>query len=196
MLMISNTSSILCTDPDLSPVIGSSERRGSVRLCTALLALGALWVVLGWEVAAQARSGASVAPECEELSELAADAVPRRSLEVEGAAGVWMPVAVSRALLCEVKAGRAAQRQIRLLDQELELTIQQVEWTQRQLTVMADSRSAAMEAVEAAERQRRYAEDRLDAWHRSPILWFTLGSVATAIVFALSVRAIDSLRGS
>jgi len=52
------------------------------------------------------------------------------------------------------------------------------------------ARSALTEAVRA----RRRAEEDLDAWYRSPTLWFVFGVVASVAVVVVTAYALDAVR--
>jgi len=114
--------------------------------------------------------------------------------EIDGTQGTFFPAPLDRLVLCEVRALRVRNDEIRLLDSEVEIWAQQIEFLKTQLELAVQARNRLLEIVEEADRLRREADERANRWWRSPILWMCVGAVVAGVLFYGAIRAIDALR--
>lgn len=115
----------------------------------------------------------------------------RQLLEVEGQPGIWFHADVARCM-----AGRLAllpryARHTRLLTQRLILSDERDGLRAREVALAAAEADTAGNALVAAERRAREAEEARDAWWRHPALWVAIGVVLTV---AVEVAAVVILR--
>lgn len=100
-------------------------------------------------------------------------------IERDGKPGIWLPLEAHRAILADLGELAERRQEVHLLDEKLHLRVEQM----RDLRIAVESATAAQKAavgaLEAAERGRVAAEARLDAWYRSPTLWFGIGVVVS-----------------
>jgi len=82
---------------------------------------------------------------------------------------------------------------VRLLEQRLELSDERDALQVRRVRLAGEEAQAASEALEAAVRSRRRAEEALDAWWRHPALWFIVGAVVVVGLEVLAVWAFSEV---
>lgn len=103
----------------------------------------------------------------------------RAELEHEHQPGIWFHRDVARCILRDL----ATLERYRLLVRDLELRINAsdalVDIVTEAGRVADEAREHAEEALQAAVRGRREAEEARDAWHRSRALWFAVGVVVS-----------------
>lgn len=114
-------------------------------------------------------------------AEVPADLEPTR-LEHGGVAGMWFPMPTARLVLCEVRELRLRRASSALDARELSLWEARVELGQERLQLAVDARDELESVLEASERRARSAEEALNDWTRSPVLWFAVGVVAAVLV--------------
>jgi len=118
---------------------------------------------------------------CASLRPEAAVPEPLR-LEHGGVPGMWFPMPTARLMLCEVRELRLRRRGAELDARELGLWERRVELGQERLQLAVEARDELESVLEASERRARSAEEALNDWTRSPVLWFAVGVVAAVLV--------------
>jgi hypothetical protein len=124
----------------------------------------------------------------------ATDQVQGKELEYEGTQGIWFSLETHRLILADVRQVPKLRERVTLLEQKLALQGANIADLQLSRDLAVQSRDVAVGAVEAAVRGRREAEESRDAWHRSRVLWFTLGFVAAAALTYGAVRIMEARR--
>lgn len=105
---------------------------------------------------------------------------PRRAVvEHEGEQGVWFRMDVGKCLLKDVTELNERRYQVRLLEQQLQLRIEQKVLLDEAIKFSEQAKMSAITSLEASERRARKAEERANAWYKHPILWFVVGSLVT-----------------
>jgi hypothetical protein len=82
---------------------------------------------------------------------------------------------------------------VRLLEGRLTLRDEGLALRDRQVALAEQEAETATGALEAAVRGRREAEEALDAWYRSPILWVVVGVVVTIALEVVAIWAISEV---
>jgi hypothetical protein len=156
-----------------------------------ILAIGAVLMFARPCAAQEAPSIDVTAPCAPEVS-----ANRRAVLEHEGDGGVWFHMDVASCMLGRLSALPEYATYVRLLEERLSLSDRRDELRVFQVELAEKEAQTAAEALETAVRGRREAEESLGAWHRSRVLWFTVGVVATGLLVGLSAYAFNRLGGS
>ena len=107
-------------------------------------------------------------------------------LKREGILGVWFDLAtadVYRKLKLEVPELRI---QITTLETKAATRESQLGEYHEIVRLKDDSLKVAANSMDVFARRARKAEEALDAWYRSPALWFALGAVTTAGVAVMA----------
>jgi hypothetical protein len=115
------------------------------------------------------------------------------ALEHEGSPGFWFERSSTRCLLSRMAALPLYVERVRLLDQRLTLAEARDGLQERRYAAAAEGEQRAVQALEAAERGRREAEEALNAWYRSPVLWVVVGAASTFAIIVASAVALDRL---
>lgn len=124
---------------------------------------------------------------------LAAPAAAQVSLDHEGLPGVWLPLDEARAQYAELQRLDALEELTVLQEQQLQLRLEQIEHLRELAQIAETAEVQAFTVIEDAERRILEAEERADAWYRSPTLWFTLGAVVAIALGALAIYGLDQL---
>jgi hypothetical protein len=148
-----------------------------------LLALAILWH--GCEAHAQDLPDVS-APCAPELT-----ANRRAVLPYEGASGIWFNLELARCMLGRLEALPLYVQRVHLLEERLHLGDERHGLMVRQVTLAEEGEQRAVNALEAAERLRRQAEEDRDAWYRHPAFWAVVGAVIVAGLEALAIWALS-----
>lgn len=130
---------------------------------------------------------------CLELEAEAAGSGEPVLIEHEGVRGMFFPMAGARFILCQIRELELRRSEISIMGREASALGLQIELTERQLELANEAREHISEALERSEERAREAEDRVDAWYRSPFLWFTVGAVVTVALFIGAAYAVGSL---
>jgi len=99
-------------------------------------------------------------------------------MEHDGKAGLWLPLEAHRAILADLRELPERRAEVHLLDEKLRLRVEQVSDLRIAAAAATEAQKVAVAALDAAEKGRAAAENRLDAWYRSPTLWIAIGVVA------------------
>jgi hypothetical protein len=171
---------------DLTPLLrrGPRERRDWGALVVSLLIFSVLGMILGSSCEARAQNLSECAPDYQ--------GTRRVQLEHEGQPGFWFAMPVTRCILRYVLKLETLQVRVGLLEQRLTIRDEQVGLLREALSLSIDAEERALGALEAAERRRREAEERLDAWWRSPYLWVGVGIVVGVGTVVLSVQVLEA----
>lgn len=98
-----------------------------------------------------------------------------------GAEGVWFPVESARCLLRLVQLAPEWQMQIRLLEETLSLRVEQVNDLRLAVGYGDEALGTFEEALTSETRARIEAENRLNAWWRSPAFLLVTGLVVGSV---------------
>ena len=159
-----------------------ADRWGLV-VALALAALAALVLL-----SSVARAQDDERPEIPELSLPACPgAAQLRAYELDGARGMWFPRSTSECVLGRLTQLGEIVPYVGLLEERLVLDDERNALQTRRVSLADEEAQAAGDALEAALRRAREAEEALDAWWRHPALWFAVGVVAA---IALEVAAV------
>lgn len=99
-------------------------------------------------------------------------------MEHDGKAGLWLPLEAHRAILADLRELPERRNEVHLLDEKLRLRIEQVSDLRIAVVAATEAQKIAVAALDAAEKGRAAAENRLDAWWRAPAFWVAVGVVA------------------
>jgi len=114
----------------------------------------------------------------------------------DGAVGLWFHADVSRCLLDRLQALPLYVERVSLFEERLTLSDERQALTHEQVQLAQAAEERAVEALEAAERGRREAEDDRDAWYRHPALWFAVGVVVAGALVAVGIYGLSAIRAS
>jgi hypothetical protein len=116
------------------------------------------------------------------------------SVKINGKEGTWFPLETAKKVLSDVRELELRKMESELCTRE---TLQR-EDLERSLRSALDTSKEINGSyriyVSEAEERARKAEDRLNHWTRSPILWTAIGVVLTGGLVALSVTALNSVK--
>jgi hypothetical protein len=112
------------------------------------------------------------------------------SLIHEGNSGFWFPRGVALEILGDLRELPIRQRQIALLEEELELREGQLDRLREMVDLERRASQEAISGLDTTVERARNAEEALQAWWRSPLLWVGVGVV---IAIALEVAAVAVL---
>lgn len=148
-----------------------------------------LIAVVLWTI--RAAYAPNVAAQDTDLSAPCAPHVPeeqRRAVtSFLGHEGIWFHLDVARCMLGRLTALPAYAQQVRLLEARLELGLDRERHIQRLRELAEEGERVAVDALEAAVRARREAEEARDAWYRHPAFWAALGAVLTVALEVVAV---------
>jgi hypothetical protein len=111
-------------------------------------------------------------------------------LELRGALGLWMPEEMSRQVQADVEELQHLRVVVERQEGRLELEAERVRNLHEINKLAIQERTFAVEALEAAVSARQEAEDALDAWYRSPVLWAAVGLVLGAAIMRIAAELI------
>jgi hypothetical protein len=177
----------------------SCSRSSRARVCRWVAIVG--WTLLiVWTVAPRCAT-AQESPDEDTfvLPDIEAPCAPevtenRRAVVVHGEdSGIWFHSDVARCLLGRLRLLPLLTQRVRLLDQRLTLSDERDALRTRQVALAGEEARIASDALEAAVRGRREAEEARDAWYRHPALWFTVGVVATVVLQVVAIWALSEL---
>lgn len=114
----------------------------------------------------------------------------RATLEHDGAAGLWLHEAVARCMLARYALLPAFARHVRLLEQRVRLSDERDALRAREVALAGREADVAREALEAALRRAREAEEVRDAWFRHPALWAAVGAALAGALVAVAAYAV------
>jgi len=138
------------------------------------------------------------AQERPSLPELHLAACPEASglhaQELDGARGMWFPRPTAECMLGRLTQLGELVPYVRLLEERLTLDDERNALQARRVALAAEEAHVAEAALEAALRRAREAEEALDAWYRSPLLWFAVGVVVTIVLEVAAVVALSEIR--
>lgn len=125
----------------------------------------------------------------------APEVVARRAVIAhEGAPGIWFDLRVAQCMMGRLDALPLYAQRVSLLEQRLTLSDERHQLMERQVELAEQGEQAAVDALEAAVRRAREAEEERDAWYRAPLLWFIVGGVVVIVLEALAIWALSELR--
>lgn len=164
-----------------------------------MLHLGiAVIVALLWTSPGQAQDASQGCSDLEGLAQ--GQPEPSRLPGPGQVPGMWFPMPTSRLMLCEVQELRLRRQELSLAEQQLELHRDQAVLLREQVDLAVEAEGRLEGVVTAAERRAKdaelaqeKAEDELDAWHRSPFLWFGVGIVTTIVLEVAAVMVLDEV---
>ncbi len=116
----------------------------------------------------------------------------RKTLEWDGTRGVWFRADVARCLLGDVKSIPRLNVQIELLERKAENQADEIDLRNEAVRIAIEESQIATGTLEAAIRGQRLAEEKLDHWSRSRLLWASVGAVAGFALVYLAVQIVDS----
>jgi len=117
----------------------------------------------------------------------------RAGVEHEGQSGIWFHIDVARCMAGRLGALPLYAERVRLLDQQLQLTGERDALRVRQVALAEEGEERAVEALTAAVRRAREAEEDRDAWYRHPAFWAVLGAVIVVGLEALAIWALSEV---
>ena len=117
----------------------------------------------------------------------------RAAISHEGQPGLWWHREVARCMAGRLMALPQYVERIRLLETQLTIAGEREGLVHRQALLAEQEAAAAVGALEAAVRGRREAEEDLNAWYRSPILWVVVGAAVVIILEVVAVWAFGKL---
>jgi hypothetical protein len=91
-------------------------------------------------------------------------------------------------MLADIAELPLLRERVNLFDQRLLLSREHLGFMTEQLALANAATERATGALEAAVRGQREATEALDAWYRSPLLWFITGIVVTGGVVLLAAE--------
>ena len=103
----------------------------------------------------------------------------RALLTNEGATGMWFHSEVANCIAARLRLLPDLVVHVSLLEDRLELAAQGDELRERQVGLAVEEAMVAQNALTAAIRRARAAEEDRDAWFRQPLLWVSVGVVVT-----------------
>lgn len=105
---------------------------------------------------------------------------------------ICLPLETHRAILADLRelhgdgsSDSGLRAHVKLLDNKLMMQAEQMADLRLAERLAASAKDAASQALLAAERGRREAEEARDAWYRAPMLWFGVGIVGTVVTAAV-----------
>lgn len=110
----------------------------------------------------------------------------RAAIEHDGALGIWFHASVARCLLDAVSELPLIRQRVSLLSERLRIRDDQMTAHRRANALADEAIDRATSEIDRALRSRRHAEERLNVWWRSPVLWFAVGIIVTGSVIALT----------
>lgn len=116
------------------------------------------------------------------------------AIEHEGVRGMWFADPIARYQLCQVQSLKLIKRKNFLAGHELSLWMHETRIEGRRAEIAVEAEERLKSIVAGAERRAQAAEEEMNAWDRSPVLWAVVGAAVAGIVFYGSVAAVDSLR--
>jgi hypothetical protein len=120
----------------------------------------------------------------------AQEALERQVLDVNGVEGIWFPLDAAKRLLGDVSAANKYKERVQILEERLTLD-QEIEAKLNTLKELAESSEAVLANALDYEKERNdLLKDKLDAWHRSPALWFGAGVVVTVVAVVVTAIAV------
>lgn len=159
------------------------------RFSTSLLVAAISISLARAPVHAQERELPDVSGEC--APEIPED--QRRALiERDGQAGIWFHIDLARCMLARLAVLPEYAQHVRLLEERLTLGGERAFLEARRADLAVGEANVATEALEAAVRARRRAEEDLNAWYRHPALWAVVGLVLGVTLVALSAYVLDA----
>jgi hypothetical protein len=90
-----------------------------------------------------------------------------------------------RCIVADLAELQPVRRRVVLLEEALEIRTGQVERLRRAVQIGREVEQRTDELLDQISDRRQTAERRLDAWWRSPALWYALGVVTAGAVVAL-----------
>lgn len=117
----------------------------------------------------------------------------RAALTHEGQPGLWWHREVARCMTGHLMALPLYAERVQLLDTKLTIATERRALVDRQVALAEQEAELATGALEAAVRGRREAEEALNAWYRSPILWVVVGAAVVIILEVVAVWAFGKL---
>lgn len=120
---------------------------------------------------------------------------PRRARLTYGEApGWWFHRDLAVCMIDRLEALPLYAERVRLLEQRLVLSDERAALQARQVALAEEGEQTAVDALEAAVRARRQAEEDRDAWFRHPAFWAVLGAVIVVVLEAVAVWAFGELK--
>lgn len=99
------------------------------------------------------------------------------SYELNGISGVWMPLEMANKAATDALLVPALQKKISELELLYSIRLERFQNVQTGLYLAEDERDLAI-ALSVREEARRIAvEEKLKAWYRNPVMWFSVGVV-------------------
>lgn len=176
--------SVTCTDRGLSRALRGPVAHGV--LLAVLIVFGPSRAVFGEE-------GAPSESHCLELEREANGAPDPELIEWDEVRGMFFPMVTARLMLCEVRELRLRRREVSVDLSLIETWRHQVEVTTRQRDLAVEARDELEQVIERAERQAHEAEDRAEAWYRSPWFLISLGVVLTVGLYVAASYGLRAL---
>lgn len=115
-------------------------------------------------------------------------------LEYQDKPGIWLSLESHRLILADLREVPQYRERISLLEQKLTLQDAQINDLRMSVELAVKAKDQVVGAVEEAVRGRREAEERLDAWHRSRVLWFGVGFVAALALTYGTVQLLNATK--
>lgn len=116
-----------------------------------------------------------------------------RELKLNSEIGVWLPLDMAKQAQLDVE--RAKLRKLKVDELELKLDVRQerVDHCKEALARADASRDHAVEAAKKMDEVVQDLENKDEAWHRQPGVWFGAGVVATVLLEIAAVALLGAI---
>lgn len=115
------------------------------------------------------------------------------SLEYKGAPGQWFPVAMSKAILADVKELRIQRKKLQLIDIKFERKDVEIDILEMKLANADEQAEIAEEGLDVISARVLDLEDEMNNWTRNPALWVAVGAVGLLVVEIAAVLLFRAL---
>lgn len=120
-----------------------------------------------------------------------AQAADSKKLVVEGEEGIWFPVESGRKLFKDVSDLKLQKEKNKQLVKKLSIMDLNLSLFKDNLLLEKEVTKRALESARESEKRANAAEDKLNAWHRSPVIWFAVGVLVAAATTVTVTLVVD-----
>jgi hypothetical protein len=131
--------------------------------------------------------------ECDELRERSINEPDPIRIEYDGNHGMFFTMTTSRYMLCQIMSLEMLSRYVRLSDGVTTRLRNNIDLIQHQLDITIDAKNTLGDIVDDAEQRANTYEAKVNAWYRSPFLWFAVGVVISVGLYFAAFYGLRSL---